>query len=141
MVRFDDKKRLLHSLVGSGLAFRGDRDHPSAGLEHAPGSLESFTPDGVEHDIYFRKLFVKACCLVVENLLGTQTRYKCKVSRGGRRNHMRTMKTGQLYREETHGTCSAVHEHALSSLELCAIEQPLPRSQRSDRNRSGFSVR
>src|SRR5262245_26288588 len=141
MVRFDDKKRLLHSLVGSGLAFRGDGDHSSAGLEHTPGSLESFTPDGVEHDIYFGKLFFKARCLVVENLLGAQTRYECKVSRGRGRNHMHTMKPGQLYREDADGTCSAMHEYALSSLELCAIEQSLPRSQCSNRNRSGLAVR
>src|SRR5262245_52605421 len=141
MVRFDDKKRLLHSLVGSGLAFRGDGDHPSARLEHTPGSLQSLTTDGVEHDIYFRQLFFKARCLVVENLLSAQTRYKCKVSRGGRRNHMSAMKPGQLYREEAHGTCSAVHEYALSSLESRAIEQPLPRSQRSNGNRSGLNVR
>src|SRR5262245_60792962 len=125
MVRFDDKKRLLHSFVCSGLAFRGDRDHPSAGFEHAPGSLESFAPDGVEHDIYFRELFFKTRCLVIKNLLGAQLRYECKVSRGRRRNHMRTMKTCQLYREQAHGTCSAMHEYALSSLEPRAIEQPL----------------
>src|SRR5215471_14205690 len=141
MARFDDKKRLLHSVVGSKLVFRGDGDHPSARLEHTPGSLEGFAPDGVEHDIYFRKLFFKARCLVVENLLGAQPRYKYKVSRGRRRNHMRTMKPGQLYREEANGTCSAVHEYALSSLEPRAIEKPLPRSQRSDGNGSGFNVR
>src|SRR5262245_20932751 len=141
MVRFDDKKCLLHSLVGSCLVFRGDGDHPSAGLEYTPGSLQSLTADGVEHDIYFRKLFFKARCLVVENLLGAQTRYECKVSRGRRRNHMSTMKPGQLYREGADGTCSAMHEYALSSLELCAIEQPLPRSQRSNGNRSGLAVR
>src|SRR5262249_44233097 len=137
MVRFDDKKRLLHSLVGSCLVFRGDGDHPSAGFEYAPGSLQSLTTDGVEHDIYFRKLFVKTRCLVVENLLGTQTRYECKVSRGHRSNHMCTAKTCQLYREEAHGSCSAMHQYALSSLEPRAIEQPLPCSQRSNRNGSG----
>src|SRR5262249_38007190 len=141
MVRFDDKKCLLHSLVGSCLVFRGDGDHPSAGFEHTPGSLQSLTADGVEHDIYFRQLFFKARCLVVENLLRTQTRYECEVSRGRRRNYMRTVKSGQLYREETHGTCSAVHEYALSSLKPRAIEKPLPRSQRSNWNGSGFNVR
>src|SRR5215475_977904 len=141
MVRFDDKERLLHSLVGSCLAFRGDGDHPSAGFEHVPGSLQSLTADGVEHDIYFRELFFKARYLVVENLLGTQTRYECKVSRGGRRNHMCTMKTCQLYREEAHGTCSAMHQYTLSGLEPRAIEQPLPRSQCSNGNRSGLNVR
>src|SRR5215470_8162992 len=84
MVRFDDKKRPLHSVVGSKLVFRGDGDHPSARLEHTPGSLQSLTTDSVEYDIYFRELFVKTRRLVVENLLGTQTRYECKVSRRGR---------------------------------------------------------
>src|SRR5262245_48212678 len=141
MVRFDDKKRLLHSVVGSKLVFRGDGDHPSGRLEHTPGSLQSLTTDGVEHDIYFRELFFKARCLVIKNLLGAQLRYECKVSRGRRRNHMSTMKTGQLYREESHGTCSAVHEYARSSLEPRAIEQPLPRSQCCNWNRSGLNVR
>src|SRR5262245_10653363 len=104
MVRFDDKKRLFHSVIGSCLAVRGDRDHSSAGLEHTPGSPQGLTADGVEHDVHFRELFVKARCLVVENLFGAQTRYECKVSRGGRRNYMRTVKSGQLYREDTHGT-------------------------------------
>src|SRR5262249_36109688 len=141
MVRFDDKKRLLHSVVGSCLVFRGDGDHPSARLEHIPGSLQSLTTDSVEHDIYFREPFVKTRRLVVENLLGTQTRYECKVSRGGRRNYMRTVKSGELYREEAHGTRSAMHEYALSSLEPRAIEQPLPCSQRSNGNGSGLNVR
>src|SRR5262245_33217278 len=141
MVRFDDEKRLFHSLVGSRLAFRGDCDHPSTRFEHTPGSLQSFAADGVEHDIYFRKLFFKARCLVVKNLLSAQPRYECKVSCGGRRNHMRTVKSGQLYREETHGTCSAMHQYALSSLKPRAIEKPLPRGQRSNGNGSGLNVR
>jgi hypothetical protein len=34
-IRLDDEKRLLHSVVGSCLAVRGDRDHPSARFEYA----------------------------------------------------------------------------------------------------------
>jgi hypothetical protein len=54
---------------------------------------------------------------------------------------MRTLKPGELYREEAHGTCSAVHQYAFSRLEPHAIEQPLPCSQRSNGNRSGLDVR
>jgi hypothetical protein len=54
---------------------------------------------------------------------------------------MRALKPGQLYREEAHGTCSAMHEHTLSRLKPRAIEQPLPRSQRSYGNGRGLNVR
>src|SRR5262245_6297837 len=109
MMRFNDKKCLLHTGVSRCLAIGGDRDHPSARLEYTPGSLQRFTADSVKDDIHFRNVVFKAHCVVVNDLFGTQLRYERKISCGRSGSHVRTTKPGELYREDAHGTCSAMH--------------------------------
>jgi hypothetical protein len=69
-IRFDDEKRLFGSVFGSGLAVRGNRDHPSTRLENAPGSLQGLTSDRIEYDIHIVDMFFKAHGMIVNNLLG-----------------------------------------------------------------------
>jgi hypothetical protein len=134
MMRFNDKKRLLHTVLSRGLAIGRDRDHPSARLEYTPGSLQSFTADSVKYDIHFRDVVFKAHGVVVNDLFGTQLRYERKVACGRSGSHVCTTKPGELYREDANRTCSAMHQYVLSILESRAIEQPLPRCQRANRN-------
>jgi hypothetical protein len=82
MIRFNDKKCLLYSVVGGRLAIRGDCDHPSARSEDALGTLQSFTTDDVEYDVHSRDVFLKVHCAVVNDLFGSQSCYEFKVSRG-----------------------------------------------------------
>src|SRR4030095_4088904 len=135
MIRLDDKKCLLHSVVGGRLAIRGDRDHPSARLSYAPGALESFTTDGVEYNVHSRDAFLKAHGSVVHDPFGAQLGYEFKIPRGGGGRHVGATKSRQLYREDAHGAGSAMHQYMLFGLKPREIEQPLPSSQRSNRNR------
>jgi hypothetical protein len=94
MIRLNDKKCLLHSVVGGRLALRGDRDHPSARFEDAPGTLESFTADRVEYDVHSRDVFLKVHCSVVNHLFGSQPCDEVKVLRGLGSCYTRATKSG-----------------------------------------------
>ena len=76
MIQLNDKKCLLHSVVGGRLAICGDRDRPSARFEDAPGTLQSFTTDRVEDDVHSRDVILKALRLIIDDLVGAQRRYE-----------------------------------------------------------------
>jgi hypothetical protein len=73
-------------------------------------------------------------CAVVNGLFGSQSCYEFKVSHGRGSCYTRAAKSGELDREDAHRTGSAMHQHMLSRVESCPIEQPLSRSQRANRN-------
>jgi hypothetical protein len=94
MIRLNDKKCLIHSVVGGRLAIRGDRDHPSARFEDAPGTLQRVPADSVEYDVHSRDVFLKVHGSVVNHLFGSQPRYEVKVSRGRGSCYTRATKSG-----------------------------------------------
>jgi len=71
---------------------------------------------------------------MVDDVFGTQPRYEREISCGGGRRHVGTQEAGQLHGEDAHGTGAAMHEDALSGTKFRAIDQPLPRGQRSNGN-------
>src|SRR5215510_15243176 len=121
-MRLNYKKCLLHSVVGGRLAIRGDRDHPSARFEDAPGTLQSVTADRVEDDVHSRDVALKGHCSIVNHLFGSQPCDEVKVSRGRGSRHTRATKSGELDREDAYRACSAVDEYAFSRLKSRAIK-------------------
>src|SRR5262249_41210879 len=75
MIRFNDKKRLLHAVVSSCLAICGDGDHPSARLQYGPGAQQSVAADRVKYDIPVPEVVFKAHCSVVNDAGELMSRY------------------------------------------------------------------